>query len=66
MFIWKDLLVVFFDETHAALSATEPAGAEIIFFTLLQCLHLSRHSRQSGAILVIAMVITHRSHRLSV
>ncbi|HCC5748502.1 metal ABC transporter permease [Morganella morganii] len=57
MFIWKDLLVVFFDETHARSIGLNPLALKIIFFTLLSACTVAV-LQTVGAILVIAMVIT--------
>lgn len=57
MFIWKDLLVVFFDETHARSTGLNPLALKIIFFTLLSACTVAA-LQTVGAILVIAMVIT--------
>ncbi|WP_368937801.1 metal ABC transporter permease [Morganella morganii] len=57
MFIWKDLLVVFFDETHARSIGLNPLALKIIFFTLLSACTVAA-LQTVGAILVIAMVIT--------
>lgn len=57
MFIWKDLLVVFFDETHARSIGLSPLRMKIIFFTLLSACTVAA-LQTVGAILVIAMVVT--------
>lgn len=57
MFIWKDLLMVFFDETHARSIGLNPLALKIIFFTLLSACTVAA-LQTVGAILVIAMVIT--------
>lgn len=57
MFIWKDLLVVFLDETHARSIGLNPLALKIIFFTLLSACTVAA-LQTVGAILVIAMVIT--------
>lgn len=57
MFIWKDLLVVFFDETHARSIGLNPLALKIIFFTLLSACTVAA-LQTVWAILVIAMVIT--------
>ncbi|MFS1537966.1 MAG: metal ABC transporter permease [Candidatus Phlomobacter fragariae] len=57
MFIWKDLLVVFFDENHARSIGLNPLKLKIIFFTLLSACTVAA-LQTVGAILVIAMVIT--------
>lgn len=54
---WKDLLLVFFDETQARSVGLNPARLKIIFFALLSaCVVVALQA--VGAILVIAMVIT--------
>ncbi|ELV08472.1 metal ABC transporter permease [Wohlfahrtiimonas chitiniclastica] len=55
--IWKDLLAVFFDETHARSVGLSPLKLKIIFFTLLSACTIAA-LQTVGAILVIAMVIT--------
>lgn len=55
--IWKDLLVAFFDETHARSIGLSPLRLKIIFFTLLSACTVAA-LQTVGAILVIAMVIT--------
>ncbi|MFP3036829.1 MAG: metal ABC transporter permease [Arsenophonus sp. ER-BJ3-MAG3] len=57
MFIWKDLLVVFFDENHARSIGINPLKLKIIFFILLSACTIAA-LQTVGAILVIAMVIT--------
>ncbi len=57
MFIWKDLLIVFFDETHARSIGLSPLRMKIIFFTLLSACTVAA-LQTVGAILVIAMVVT--------
>ncbi|MGP1958291.1 MAG: metal ABC transporter permease [Arsenophonus sp.] len=57
MFIWKDLLVVFFDENHARSIGLNPLKLKIIFFILLSACTIAA-LQTVGAILVIAMVIT--------
>lgn len=56
-FVWKDLLVVFFDETHARTLGLSPLRLKIIFFTILSACTVAA-LQTVGAILVIAMVIT--------
>ncbi len=54
---WKDFMLVFFDETHAAACGLPVMGLKILFFTLLSACTVA--SLQTvGAVLVIAMVIT--------
>lgn len=55
--IWKDLLAVFFDETHAKSIGLSPLLLKILFFTLLSACTIAA-LQTVGAILVIAMVIT--------
>nr|WP_314265943.1 metal ABC transporter permease [uncultured Moellerella sp.] len=57
MLIWKDLLVVFFDESHARSIGLNPLKLKIIFFTLLSACTVAA-LQTVGAILVIAMVVT--------
>lgn len=54
---WKDFMLVFFDETHAAAAGLSVFWLKILFFTLLSACTVA--SLQTvGAVLVIAMVIT--------
>lgn len=54
---WKDLLLVFFDETQARAVGMSPIRYKVLFFSLLSaCIVAALQS--VGAILVIAMVIT--------
>lgn len=54
---WKDLLLVFFDETQARAVGLSPIRYHLLFFCLLSaCIVIALQS--VGAILVIAMVIT--------
>ncbi|WP_368870899.1 metal ABC transporter permease [Proteus mirabilis] len=55
--MWKDLLVVFFDEVHARSIGLSPLKLKIIFFTLLSACTVAA-LQTVGAILVIAMVVT--------
>ncbi|MFP9228463.1 metal ABC transporter permease [Pectobacterium cacticida] len=55
--LWKDLLVVFFDENHARSVGLSPLKLKILFFTLLSACTVAA-LQTVGAILVIAMVIT--------
>ncbi|MGP1944792.1 MAG: metal ABC transporter permease [Arsenophonus sp. ET-LJ4-MAG3] len=57
IFIWKDLLIVFFDENHARSIGLNPLKLKIIFFTLLSACTVAA-LQTVGTILVIAMVIT--------
>ncbi|SLN09656.1 Manganese transport system membrane protein MntB [Roseivivax jejudonensis] len=54
---WKDLLAVFFDETHARSIGLNPGRLRLIFFTLLS-LAVVAAMQTVGAFLVIAMVVT--------
>lgn len=54
---WKNLLLVFFDETHARSVGLSPLTYKILFFTLLSACVVAA-LQTVGAILVIAMVIT--------
>jgi manganese/iron transport system permease protein len=55
--LWKDLVLVFFDETQASAAGLSPLVLKVIFFTILSACTVA--SLQTvGAILVIAMVIT--------
>lgn len=56
-FIWKDLMVVFFDETHAMSIGLNTTVLKIIFFTLLSACTVAA-LMAVGAFLVIAMVVT--------
>ena len=56
-FIWKDLLLCFFDEAHAVTIGLSPLRLKLIFFTLLSACTVAA-LQTVGAILVIAMVIT--------
>lgn len=57
LFFWKDLLVVFFDETHARSIGLKPLQLKILFFTILSACTVAA-LQTVGAILVIAMVVT--------
>lgn len=54
---WKDLMVVFFDETHARSIGLNPDALKILFFTLLSASTVAA-MQTVGAFLVIAMVVT--------
>ena len=54
---WKDLMVVFFDESHARSMGLPVNGLKIMFFTLLSAATVAA-SQTVGACLVIAMVVT--------
>lgn len=57
LLFWKDLLVVFFDETHARSIGLKPLPLKILFFTILSACTVAA-LQTVGAILVIAMVVT--------
>ncbi|MGL4975214.1 MAG: metal ABC transporter permease [Bosea sp. (in: a-proteobacteria)] len=54
---WKDLMLVFFDESHARGVGLEPTRLRILFFILLSACTVAA-LQTVGAILVIAMVVT--------
>ena len=54
---WKDLMVVFFDESHARSVGLNPTCLKILFFTLLSACTVAA-LQTVGACLVIAMVVT--------
>ncbi|NJL07258.1 MAG: metal ABC transporter permease [Methylacidiphilales bacterium] len=54
---WKDLMVVFFDESHARTIGLNPLLLKILFFTLLSACTVAA-LQTVGAFLVIAMVVT--------
>lgn len=54
---WKDLMVVFFDETHARSIGLRVNALKILFFTLLSASTVAA-LQTVGAFLVIAMVVT--------
>jgi len=54
---WKDLMVVFFDETHARSIGLRVIGLKLLFFTLLSASTVAA-LQTVGAFLVIAMVVT--------
>jgi manganese/iron transport system permease protein len=54
---WKDLMVVFFDESHARSVGLNPTFLRILFFTLLSACTVAA-LQTVGAFLVIAMVVT--------
>ncbi len=56
-FIWKDLMVTFFDETHARSIGINTWALKIVFFTLLSACTVAA-LQTVGACLVIAMVVT--------
>ena len=55
--LWKDLMVTFFDESHARSIGLNPDLLKIIFFTLLSACTVAA-LQTVGAFLVIAMVVT--------
>ncbi len=55
--IWKDLMVVFFDETHARTVGLHPRLLKGVFFMLLSASVVAA-MQTVGAFLVIAMVVT--------
>lgn len=57
LFVWKDLMLVFFDESHARSVGLNPAALKILFFTLLSATTVAA-LQTVGACLVIAMVVT--------
>jgi manganese/iron transport system permease protein len=54
---WKDLMVTFFDETHARSVGLNPDLLKVLFFTLLAASTVAA-LQTVGAFLVIAMVVT--------
>jgi manganese/iron transport system permease protein len=54
---WRDLMVVFFDESHARTVGINAIGLKILFFTLLAACTVAA-LQTVGACLVIAMVVT--------
>ncbi len=57
LFKWKDLMVVFFDESHARSIGLKPTALKIMFFTLLSASTVAA-MQTVGAFLVICMVVT--------
>ncbi len=55
--LWKDLMVVFFDESHARTIGLRPGLLRVVFFTLLSACTVAA-MQTVGAFLVIAMVVT--------
>lgn len=55
--IWKDLMVTFFDESHARSIGLHTTWLKVIFFTLLSAATVAA-MQTVGAFLVIAMVVT--------
>jgi manganese/iron transport system permease protein len=56
-FKWKDLMLAFFDESHARNVGINPVRLRILFFALLSACTVAA-LQTVGAILVIAMVVT--------
>ncbi len=54
---WKDLMVTFFDESHARSIGLNPNVLKVVFFTLLSASCVAA-LQTVGAFLVIAMVVT--------
>jgi manganese/iron transport system permease protein len=54
---WRDLMVVFFDESHARTVGINPGALRIVFFALLAACTVAA-LQTVGACLVIAMVVT--------
>ena len=54
---WKDLMVTFFDESHARTIGLRPDVLKVVFFTLLSASCVAA-LQTVGAFLVIAMVVT--------
>lgn len=57
LFVWKDLMVTFFDETHARSIGINTWFLKIVFFTVLSACTVAA-LQTVGACLVIAMVVT--------
>ena len=57
LLIWKDLMVTFFDESHARSIGLNPPLLRAVFFTLLAACTVAA-MQTVGAFLVIAMVVT--------
>lgn len=54
---WRDLMLTFFDETHARSIGLPTTGLKVLFFTLLSACTVAA-LQTVGACLVIAMVVT--------
>ena len=54
---WRDLMVAFFDESHARSIGLNTSGLKILFFTLLAACTVAA-LQTVGACLVVAMVVT--------
>ncbi|MGD9805796.1 MAG: metal ABC transporter permease [Hyphomicrobiaceae bacterium] len=57
LLVWRDLVAVFFDESHARSVGISPTRLKILFFTLLAAATVAA-LQTVGACLVIAMVVT--------
>ncbi|MDX3927748.1 MAG: metal ABC transporter permease [Shinella sp.] len=57
MLKWKDLMVTFFDESHARSIGLNTLGLKLLFFTLLSASTVAA-MQTVGAFLVVAMVVT--------
>jgi len=57
LWLWKDLMVVFFDESHARSVGLPVDRLKLIFFTLLSACTVAA-LQTVGAFLVVAMVVT--------
>lgn len=57
MVLWKDMMLVFFDEDHARSIGLQPRLLKLVFFTLLSATVVAA-MQTVGAFLVIAMVVT--------
>ena len=57
LFTWKDMMVVFFDESHALSIGLKASALKVLFFTLLSACTVAA-LMAVGAFLVIAMVVT--------
>lgn len=55
--VWRDLVVVFFDESHARTIGLRPERLKVLFFALLAACTVAA-MQTVGAFLVIAMVVT--------
>lgn len=55
--LWRDLLIIFFDENHSVSIGLEPLRFKILFFILLSACTVAA-MKTVGAILVISMLIT--------
>ncbi|WP_288947705.1 metal ABC transporter permease [uncultured Paracoccus sp.] len=54
---WRDLMVVFFDESHARTIGLNPQALKVLFFTLLSACTVAA-MQTVGAFLVVALVVT--------